>query len=160
MIDYGILSFLNKKQIKNPQKTVKSFTKETGLDVNANFVQFASWIDKKLLSGEIKGKRVSTLTLSTCLHIEKEKEFKHSTNLVSKEQWNVFNILKCNNLKSKKGNLLTTQTCLLKFLDSKGLHMRINEDLTNACKAYKLQPTLQMIIEKELVEELKLFCNI
>src|SRR5690606_9066842 len=39
----------------NALKTVKSYTKETGLQVQDNFPKFASWVDRKIKSGEIKG---------------------------------------------------------------------------------------------------------
>lgn len=54
MIDRGIESFCNRKQV-NTIKTVKMFTKETGLGVQDNFVRFATFVDKKLKSGELKG---------------------------------------------------------------------------------------------------------
>lgn len=54
MIDRGISSFCNRKQI-NAIKTVKMFTKETGLQVQENFNRFATFVDKKIKSGEIKG---------------------------------------------------------------------------------------------------------
>lgn len=53
-MDRGIESFCDRKQI-NAIKTVKMFTKETGFKVEDNFARFASFVDKKIKSGEIKG---------------------------------------------------------------------------------------------------------
>jgi hypothetical protein len=53
-MDRGLESFCERKQI-NAIKTVKMFTKETGLQVDNNFVKFASFVDKKIKSGELKG---------------------------------------------------------------------------------------------------------
>ena len=50
----GIESFCDRKQV-NTIKTVKMFTKETGLQVQENFNRFATFVDKKIKSGEIKG---------------------------------------------------------------------------------------------------------
>jgi len=47
-------SFCDRKQI-NAIKTVKMFTKETGLQVDNNFVKFATFVDKKIKSGELQG---------------------------------------------------------------------------------------------------------
>ena len=50
----GIESFCNRKQV-NTIKTVKMFTKETGLSAETNFTKFATFVDKKIKSGELKG---------------------------------------------------------------------------------------------------------
>jgi len=50
----GIESFCNRKQV-NTIKTVKMFTKETGLSAETNFTRFATFVDKKIKSGELKG---------------------------------------------------------------------------------------------------------
>ena len=50
----GIESFCNRKQV-NTIKTVKMFTKETGLNAETNFTRFATFVDKKIKSGELKG---------------------------------------------------------------------------------------------------------
>ena len=50
----GIESFCNRKQV-NTIKTVKLFTKETGLSAETNFTRFATFVDKKIKSGELKG---------------------------------------------------------------------------------------------------------
>lgn len=54
MIDRGISSFCDRKQV-NAIKTVRMFTKETGLQVQENFSKFATFVDKKIKSGELKG---------------------------------------------------------------------------------------------------------
>lgn len=54
MIDRGISSFCDRKQV-NAVKTVRMFTKETGLQVQENFTKFATFVDKKIKSGELKG---------------------------------------------------------------------------------------------------------
>ena len=54
MIHRGIESFCNRKQV-NLIKTVKLFTKETGLNAETNFNKFATFVDKKIKSGELKG---------------------------------------------------------------------------------------------------------
>jgi hypothetical protein len=53
-MDRGLESFCNRKQI-NAIKTVKMFTKETGFKVEDNFARFASFVDKKIKSGELQG---------------------------------------------------------------------------------------------------------
>ncbi len=53
-MDRGIISFCARKQI-NAIKTVKMFTKETGFKVEDNFSRFATFVDKKIKSGELKG---------------------------------------------------------------------------------------------------------
>ena len=50
----GIESFCNRKQV-NTIKTVKMITKETGLSAETNFTKFATFVDKKIKSGELKG---------------------------------------------------------------------------------------------------------
>lgn len=50
----GLISFCDRKQI-NAIKTVRMFTKETGLQVDNNFVKFATFVDKKIKSGELQG---------------------------------------------------------------------------------------------------------
>lgn len=50
----GIESFCDRKQV-NTIKTVKMFTKETGLSAETNFTRFATFVDKKIKSGELKG---------------------------------------------------------------------------------------------------------
>jgi len=50
----GLESFCNRKQV-NTIKTVKMFTKETGLNAETNFTKFATFVDKKIKSGELKG---------------------------------------------------------------------------------------------------------
>ena len=50
----GLESFCNRKQV-NTIKTVKVFTKETGLNAETNFTRFATFVDKKIKSGELKG---------------------------------------------------------------------------------------------------------
>lgn len=54
MRDRGLESFCERKQI-NMIKTVKMFTKETGLQAQDNFVKFATFVDKKIKSGELQG---------------------------------------------------------------------------------------------------------
>ncbi len=54
MRDRGLEAFCEMKQI-SLIKTVKLFTKETGFQVDGNFTRFATFVDKKLKSGEIKG---------------------------------------------------------------------------------------------------------
>jgi hypothetical protein len=53
-MDRGLSSFCDRKQI-NAIKTVKMFTKETGFKVEDNFSRFATFVDKKIKSGELKG---------------------------------------------------------------------------------------------------------
>jgi len=53
-MDRGLISFCARKQI-NAIKTVKLFTKEIGFKVEDNFARFASFVDKKIKSGELKG---------------------------------------------------------------------------------------------------------
>lgn len=49
-----MISFCDRKQV-NAVKTVKMFTKETGLQAQENFNRFATFVDKKIKSGELKG---------------------------------------------------------------------------------------------------------
>lgn len=54
MIHRGIESFCNRKQV-NLINTVKLFTRETGLSAETSFTHFATFVDKKIKSGELKG---------------------------------------------------------------------------------------------------------
>lgn len=49
-----MISFCDRKQV-NAVKTVKMFTKQTGLQAQENFNRFATFVDKKIKSGELKG---------------------------------------------------------------------------------------------------------
>jgi len=69
-MDKGLISFCDRKQI-NAIKTVKMFTKETGLQVDNNFVKFATFVDKKIKSGELQG---NDAPLNKELWVESKRE--------------------------------------------------------------------------------------
>lgn len=136
-MDYGTEVFCAHKKI-NAIKTVKSYTKETGLQVQDNFSKFASWVDRKIKSGELKGDDTPVHGSMWKNHKEEQRLYKERMASFSDSQHDFWR-------KCKK-------VSLARFLSLNGLHL-IKQDSEAKTKLGRMIPLYNLLVENELLED-------
>lgn len=136
MKDVGLESFCNKKQI-NMIKTVRLFTKETGFQVSGNFGRFATFVDKKIKSGELKG---DDTPINKHLWEESKRE---------QADWNAE--MKCFNSEQKRFYRKSKEVKLDRFFAKKGIQKP--KQTESKTKIGRMIPIFDRLVELGLLEE-------